>query len=600
MPYGTFKIPEDEPAIAYARKIVSGEYLACKNEVLGCARFLEELDKMNDPDYPYIYDYTRAERFFRFANKCVNIDGEDGERLVLQDFQMFDMGNVFGWVKKSNGVRRFTEALIYEARGQGKSTLCACVSNYGLVSDCWYMPYQPEDRRYENEPNICTLAVDREQCKQVRGCAMSMAEKTPELAGQIKVGLTYIRGIKRGGTITSVSKETGNLDGGKLSLIICDEWAAHKEEQRLATLRGSFGKKKQCLLIKITTAGLDCAIKPAFADYERCCNILRKVFEADRYFISIREMEAEDKIDDWKLYEKCTPMLRCKNDYSERLLEAIQTEYKNAFDGGTETAKTEYLTKRTNRWQVSAEDKFLKVDDFNHLKRCFVRKDVFDTLIARRPCIVGVDLSKSTDITGVAFVFNLGDNRYAIHTHGFMPRESLDRHIKTDKGCEYRAYVEKGWITLTEGTYIDTKVVEDYICDYEKEHGLTVKMICSDPSFATNMLNNMSEGRNKNNQTYDCTEVRQTTTSLNEPTDLFYVKLVAEELVIDDNDLYIQHCSNAYVQYDNGGQKKVSKKNAQSPYRIDLLAATIFALKMIQILDGENLISALMNGTFTF
>ena len=40
------EIPEDEPAVVYARKIVSGEYLACENEKLGCARFLYELDLM--------------------------------------------------------------------------------------------------------------------------------------------------------------------------------------------------------------------------------------------------------------------------------------------------------------------------------------------------------------------------------------------------------------------------------------------------------------------------------------------------------------------------------------------------------------------------
>lgn len=599
MPYGEYEIPEDEPAVVYARKILDGTYKACKNEQLGCARFLNDLERMNDPAFPYVYDYTRADRFFRFANVCANVDGLVGEKLVLQDFQKFDFGNIFGWVRKDNGVRRFTEALIYESRGQGKSTIGACVSLFGLVSDCWYMPYKPEERLYENEPNIVTLAVDREQCKQVRGCAMSMAQISPDIAGQVDVGLTFIRGKKRGGTITSVSKEVGNLDGGKISIIICDEWAAHKEEQRLATLRGSFGKKKQCLLIKITTAGLDCAVKPAFNDYERCCNILRGVFSAERYFISIREMEANDRVDDWTLYEKCTPMLRAGNDYSERLLDAIKTEYQTAFEGGTETQKTEFLTKRTNRWQVSSEDKFLDIDDFNHLRNCQMKHEEFEELIKERPCITATDLSKNTDISAVAFIFNLGDGRIAMHQHGFMPRESLDKHLKTDK-VPYREYIKNGLLTIIEGTYIDTKVIEDYICDYESQHRLSIKKIATDPAFAANFLNNMSEGRNKNHTSYECVEVRQTTTVLNEPTNLFAVKMKAEELVIDENELFIQHCSNAYVQYDNGGQRKVCKKNAQSPYRIDLLACTIFGLKHIVELEGENLRTLIATRRFTF
>lgn len=599
LPYGVYAIPEDEPAIEYARKVLNGTYIACENEKLGCARFLYELEAMNDPDYPYIYDFTRAERFFRFASKCANVDGEVGEKLILQDFQKYDFGNIFGWVRKDNGVRRFTEALIYESRGQGKSTIGACVSLYGLTADCWYMPYKMEERKFENEPNIVTLAVDREQCKQVRGCAMSMAKMSPEIFGQTDVGLTFIRGKKRGGTITSVSKEIGNLDGGKISIIICDEWAAHKEEQRLATLRGSFGKKKQCLLIKITTAGLDCAVKPAFNDYERCCSILRGVFTADRYFISIREMEENDKVNDWEKYEKCTPMLRSHTDYAERLFDAIKTEYQTAFEGGTETQKTEFLTKRTNRWQISSEDKFLDIDDFNHLRKCQLNKHDFEKLVVNRPCIVATDLSKNTDISAVAFIFNMGDGRIAIHTHGFMPRESLSKHIKTDK-VPYREYIDKGLITLIEGTYIDTKVIEDYICDYEQRLGLNIKKICTDPAFAANFLNNMSEGRNKNHESYECVEVRQTTTVLNEPTNLFAVKMKAEELIIEESELFVLHCSNAYVQYDNGGQRKICKKNAQSPYRIDLLAATIFGLKHISELEGETLVALLQNGMFTF
>lgn len=597
--YNENEIPEDEPAIVYARKIVSGEYVACANEKLAAARFLYELDIMSAPDYPWVYDWTRADRFFRFASMCANVDGEDGEMIELQDFQKFDFGNIFGWVSKKTGVRRFTEALIYEARGQGKSTACACVSLYGLTSDCWYLPYDTENRHYENEPDIVTLAVDMKQCKEVRGCAMNMAKRSPDIAGQIKVGLTYIRGIKRGGTITSVSKETGNLDGGKTSIIICDEWAAHKEEQRLATLRGGFGKKKQCLLIKITTAGLDCAVKPAYFDYQRSCGVLRRLIDADRYFISIREMEKDDAVDDWKLYEKCTPMLRCGNEYSERLLDAIKTEYSMAFEGGSETAKVEFLTKRTNRWQVSAEDKYFENGDYEHLKNCMRESGVFESRVRGRACIVGADLSKNTDISGVGFIWNLGNGLIGIHTHGFMPKESLQKHLQTDK-IPYNEYVRKGWLTLIEGTYIDTKVIEDYICDYEKRLGLNIRLIATDPAFAANFLNNMSEARNKNRKSYTCVEVRQTTTVLNEPTDMFKVKVGSEELFVEENELFAQHCVNAYVQYDNGGQKKVSKKNPKSPYRIDLLAATIFGLKNISVLASEGLVEALSSRRFKF
>lgn len=153
-----------------------------------------------------------------------------------------------------------------------------------------------------------------------------------------------------------------------LTLIICDEWAAHKEERRLNTLRGSFGKRKQCLLVKITTAGDDAMQKPAKNDYDRCVDILHGRIQDDTYFIIIRQLEATDNPSDFSLYEKSTPMLREKNEYSAQLFEQIKDEYNKAFNGGTEAAKIEFLIKRTNRWQVGSEHKFLNQEQLNKVR----------------------------------------------------------------------------------------------------------------------------------------------------------------------------------------------------------------------------------------
>ena len=268
-------IDENRNEIQYAKKIISGEYLADEPEILACKRFLNDLERQNDDDFPYCYDTTRVDRIFEFFSHCANIDAVDGTFLVLAEFQCFDLGNIFGFVNKQTGARRFKEALIYQARAQGKSTECGVCGNYVLTADKIYLPYQPENGHYELNPSIVTLAVDREQTEQVRGTAMEMARRSPFLKDQIDVKQTYIRGKNRGGEFVAVSKETGNLDGAKLNLIMCDEWAAHKEETRLNVLRGSFGKREQSLLLKITTAGDDAAIKPAKNDYDRCLEILK-------------------------------------------------------------------------------------------------------------------------------------------------------------------------------------------------------------------------------------------------------------------------------------------------------------------------------------
>lgn len=596
-----YPIDKTRPEYTYAEKIISGEYLADEPEILACKRFMRDLERQNDDDFPYCYDTTRADRFFKFFENCANIDAPQGTFLKLAHFQYFDLGNIFGWVRKDTGARRFVEGLIYEARGQGKSSECGVIGNYVLTADVIYPPYQPKSplRHFELNPRIVTLAVDREQTKQVRGTAMEMARRSPFLKDQIDVKQTYIRSKARGGELTAVSKETGNLDGAKLNLIIADEWAAHKEEQRINVLRGSFGKREQCLLLKITTAGDDAMNKPAKVDYDRCLEILHGRIVDETYFIMIRQLGEKDDPADFSLYEKAAPMLREHNDYSERLLKQIKDEYNKAFNGGSEQQKIEFLIKRTNRWQVGSEQKFLTQEMLDKLVASQIPEEEFLKLIKDRPTVCGVDASKKVDLTADAFIFNLPDGKLGIYTHAFMPSESRYTHIKTDK-LPYDSYQSKGYVSYIDGTYIDIDRIEEHICNFEEKHRLDVKAICFDSAFCHQMLIDCNDGKMPNRRTYEGIEVPQTTAALQIPCETFQNLLTDGKLVICQNELFMKHCANAYVEYDKGGRMKVAKKNKDSYFRIDMLAATLNAIRKIDLLESENLINAIASGRFSF
>lgn len=593
------EIDENRKEFQYARKIISGEYLSDTPELLACKRFFSDLERQGTDEFPYIYDTTRGDRMFKFFSQCANIDAPNGTLLELAEFQYFDLSQIFSWVHRDTGARRFKEALIFQSRGQGKSTECASVGNYVLTADKIYPPYQPNKGHYELNPSVVTLAVDREQTKQVRGTAMEMARRSPFLKDQVDVKQTYIRSKKRGGEMVAVSKETGNLDGAKLNLIIADEWAQHREEERINVLRGSFGKREQCLLLKITTAGSDCLVKPAKTDYDRCIEILNGRIKDDTYFIMIRQLGEKDNPADFSLYEKCAPMLRENNAYAKRLLEQIKDEYNKAFNGGSEQQKIEYLIKRTNRWQVASEQKYLTQDMLDMLVASQVPEEEFLKMIKRRATVCGLDASKVIDLTATAFVFKLPEDKIGIYTHGFMPSDSLYRHQKTDK-LPYESYKEKGFLSFIEGSYIDNADIKKHICDFERINSLNIKGVCADNAYCHQLLIDLDAGRMPNNKKYEVTEVPQTTSALNEACINFEKWLVAGKLVICKNDLFINHCANAYVEYDKGGRRKVAKKNKDSVYRIDLLAAVLNAIRRIDLLDSENLINAIMSGNFSF
>lgn len=582
----------------YAKKILNGTYLADLPEIQACQRFMDELGKQGTEAFPYIYDTTRGDRIFNFFEHCANIDATDGTFLKLAEFQYFDLGNIFSWVHKDTGVRRFKEALVFQARGQGKSTQCAVIELYVLCADKIYPPYQPEKGHFELNPNIVSMAVDKEQTKFTRRVAMDIASRSPFLKDQIEVKRTYIRGKKRGGEIAAISKETGNLDGAKLNLIICDEFAAMTEENRINVLRGSFGKREQSLLLKITTAGSDAVTKPAKADYDRCLEILNGNIKDDTYFVMIRQLGENDDPSDFSLYEKCMPMLREKNEYANRLLQQIKDEYNKAFTG-THQQRIEYLIKRTNRWQVVSEEKFLQTEELEMLEKSMIPEEEFYKMIYGHSCSVGYDASVSIDLTAWGFVYNLPDRKVGIDARGFMPKNTLISHKNTDK-LPYEYYESKGWLSFILGDVIDDEEIMQYLCDYEKKHNLDIKGVSADRAFAKQILISLQEGRTPNGKSYNTIECGQTTAVLNEACLEFLNLLKSGRLVICENELFLKHCANAYTDYDRGNRMKIRKKNNESPFRIDLLAAVINALRKRDLLEQDNLINAITSGAFSF
>lgn len=594
-----YSINKKDYAYIYAQKIISGEYLADEPEKLACKRHIDDLEKQNNEDYPYCYDETRADRFCKFFEMCPNIDATEGTLLKMAEFQRFDFRVLFGWVEKATGRRRFKEGLIFESRGQGKSSACAVVELYILTADKIYPPYQPENGYYELNPSVCSMAVDKAQTRFVRETAMTMARKSKFLQNQVDVKRTYIQGKKRGGEIVAISSELNNLDGAKLNLVIADEYAAMTEENRINVLRGSFGKREQCLMLKITTAGADCVTKPAKTDYDRCLEVLHGRIKDETYFIMIRQLGEKDNPADFSLYEKCMPMLRENNDYSNRLLQQVKNEYNSAFNGGSEQQKIEYLIKRTNRWQVASEQKYLTQDMLDMLVASQVPEEEFLQMIQGKATVNGTDASKVIDLTAQGFIFNLPEGKIGIYAHGFMPSESLYRHQKTDK-LPYESYKEKGYLSFIEGSYIDNADLKQFLCDFENNNGLDVKAVCADNAYCHQLLIDLDAGRTPNGKRYEVIEVPQTTSALNEACINFQKWLVAGKLVVCKNDLFINHCANAYVEWDKGNRMKIAKKNKDATMRIDMLASVINAIRKIDLLESENLINSIMSGNFSF
>lgn len=578
--YSTEDLQALHPTTRYAVEIVSGLRPSCKREWQACERHLKDLKRQGTEEFPFVFDETRADRIFDWFEKCCrHVRGPmSGELIKLVPFQFFDLGNIFGWVHIETGARRFKKSFNMRARGNVKSTEMSGIGLYGMAGDCIYPPGRPDLRQYESSPEVECAAVDRGQAKRVWGDAKLMAEGSPDIRKRLDIKETYIRHKSRGGFIRPLSKDTKNKDSGASCWVILDEYHAHRTSLIHDTLFSGFGKRWQSHMAIITTAGVDAENSPAKKEYDICCKILDGEIEDETYFIMLRELDNGDDPHDKTNWVKANPILQDDNEYSRGLREQVETEYNLAYGSGDPAKIREFLIKRMDLWQTDSEDKYMTgcMDKF---KKLAVSKEEFFRLTHKSDVWLGLDLSKTTDLTATGYVARLPDGRFAVTAHGFMPEERAQQHEHSDR-VPYKHWAKEGWCTLTEGSVTDYRYIKTHIHDCELDNGWNILEVCYDPYNATHFTQELeAEG-------YDRVEIRQGVMTLSEPTK-FFRELVLKGLLVHDGSPLLTWCvSNAIEVQDNNGNIKLSKKHKDDSQRIDLLAAIING--MVRAMHGED------------
>lgn len=587
------------PTHRYAAEVVLGLRVSGDMERLACQRHLTDLQRQGASDFPYVFDESRANRVFEwFEHCCRHVRGVfSGQLIELLPFQKFDMGCVYGWVHMESGQRRFRKAFHLRARGNVKSTEMSGLALYGMCADCIYPPGRPDKRRYEHSPEVDCAAVDKGQAKRVWGDAREMGMNSPEISKRLRIRRGYIEHAMRGGLLKPLSKDTKNKDSGAPCLVVIDEYHAHPTSEILDVSYSGFGKRLQSLMQIISTAGKDAENSPCKKEYDFLRKMLRgEVPMQDGYYVMIRELDDGDDPHDETLWVKANPVLQEDNDYSQELRRQIQTEHDEAFGSGDPDKIREWLTKRVNSWQKDSESKYMTsrhMEKWKSLDAKTLQED-FLVLVDSFETWVGLDLSKTTDLTAVAYVFRLPDGRYAVTAHGFMPAERAKQHEHSDR-VPYRQWADEGWCTLTPGEVVDYSFIRSHMERMERGQQWFVKEVCYDPYNATHFTQQLeAEG-------YERVEIRQGVQTLSEPTKFFRELVLKGQIIHDGSPLLTWCLSNAVEVIDNNGNIKLSKKHKDDSQRIDLIAAVINAMVRAMVGDGRiDLNAHIMDEEFSF
>jgi phage terminase large subunit-like protein len=585
------------PTTRYAVEVVSRlRGPVCEWEWKACERHLKDLQRQGADDFPYIFDESRADRIFDWFERCCRHPRGvlSGQLIKLNTAQKFDLGCVFGWVHKGTGRRRFKKAFDMEGRGNAKSVKLSGVGLYGMCADCVYLPEHPELREYELMPEIDCAAVDRTQARKVWDAAKVMGKASPDITKRLKFLKYSIEHKTRAGEMVPFSKDTENKNGAAPCIFIIDEYHEHKTSAMYEVGQSSMGKRAQCLMYIITTAGNNSENSPCKKEYDICCKILNGQIVQEDYFVIIRQLDKGDNPHDFSLLPKANPMLQEPTEYSEILLTEIKSEHDLAYGSGDPAKIREYLIKRCDLWQEGSTDKYMDgcMDKWHDSE---VSKEEFETLTKGLSCLVGGDLSKRIDLTGQAFLFRLNDGRYALKAQGFIPEAAITKHEHSDR-VPYKDWIGNGYCTATEGEVVDYDYMIQHVHDEELDSGLKVIEWDLDGALATQLENTLEK------EDYKVAEVRQNIMTLSEPTKMFREMVIQGKLIHEKNECLDWCVSNAYQYSDTNENIRLSKKNKDDSQRIDLLAAAINTLARTVAFDDapQDLSEKILSDDFGF
>lgn len=546
----------------YCNDIISGKIKACKKHVWACQRFLRELNQAEtDKEYPYYYHLDELYKVYIWARMFKHHKGElAGQPIELTDFQLFVVANLFCWKNKKGDYRRFKLAYIQLARKNAKSQLLAIIASYVSF--------------LTTEMQECYISGwTREQSNKVYEQILAQINSCDFLRGRYKVANGYITHIKSGSTIKPLSKEARKQGEGSHGTInILDEYHTHPTSEIKDVLLNSTLGRPESLTAMITTAG-DRINSPCHQEYEYASKIvdLDHPTDNDEYFALICELEPDDDVADEASWIKANPILATY----ENGIVGIRSKLKLALD--MPEKMRDFKTKICNIWVDHKKDGYMEVSKW---KACgFIArkmKDEYD--LKQYPCYIGMDLSHSDDLTSLGYVFVLGEGKYLIKGHSFLPEDGLIDKMRRDN-VRYDIWRDKRHLTATAGEVVDYTFVQQYIIDLRDKFGWNIREVCYDPWHAAHMAQNLQ------NDGFVCVQIPQRPSMLSLPINQFRYDVLKQNIIHDDNPIISWAVGNAVLK--TGAGVMLQKTDKNSPDKIDPLAAIINAYTRARFETGR-------------
>ena len=443
-----------EKALKYARDVDSGEIAACRWVKLACRNFLAKYDSQGE-DCPYEYNEKEAHKKCKFIESLPHTKGKWAAKsvpFVLEDWQCFFVCNIFGWYRKSDGLRQYRKALLFVPRKNGKSDLAARIGLAMFTVDT------------EFGAEVYSGATTEKQAWEVFRPARLMALRDDEYKDHfnVEVNAKNLNIPMNGSRFEPVIGDPG--DGASPSCAIVDEYHEHDTDKLYDTMETGMGAREQPIMLMITTAG-DNMAGPCYALQKECERVLSGEQENDQLFAVIYTVDDADNWDSPEALRKANPNydISVSGDFLQaRLRDAINNSRKQGV----------FKTKHLNIW-VGAREAYFNVEWWKACKQDIQIEDYEGEV-----CYIGMDLASKVDIAALEILFPLG-GEYVRFGKYYLPEAALE----PKENEHYRGWANDGWLTITEGNIIDFNEIKEEILSFSSRY--QVAEVAYDPHQAT-------------------------------------------------------------------------------------------------------------------
>jgi len=382
----------------------------------------------------WFFDQKKAAKVINFIERyCHHHEGPLAPGLVkLELWQRAFVSVVYGIVDE-RGRRQFREVVLVIARKQGKTAMMSHLGCHHLFVD----------GGYGNHVYSCATKLD-----QARLCYEGIYQtirKEPTMDRLTRRRRTDLYIQANNASAKPLAFSAKKSDGLNISMGILDEFAAFEGEPGLRqaeVVKSSQGAWEEPLLFYTSTANF---VQGGLYDevMRRCTAVLNGTSKETRLAPFLYMIDDVEKWSDINELRKSMPNLGVSVSVDYILEEIAVAE-------GSLSKKSEFLTKYCNV-QQNASLAWLPAEVIRQAFQWkYSLEDFRDTY-----ALGGIDLSQTTDLTACCVLIQRAGIIW-VFAQFFMPAGKIEEATARD-GLPYRAYVERGLLTLSGEQFVDYK-----------------------------------------------------------------------------------------------------------------------------------------------